>query len=142
MPERCVYVSLSVLGMASAYPDAGISWVLVCVCVHARPCHPTASTHTPHNHFTLMSLSDWNVMASPPPASPTHSVNITFRFILLSGRDTDPRQSTDLLPFYHTHSELHKTNKNNYCAFKQKVSKHETDAWMLFMDSIGWYLQS
>lgn len=47
MAERCVYVSLSVLGMASAYPDAGISWVLVCV----RACTPMPS-YCQHSHST------------------------------------------------------------------------------------------
>lgn len=141
MPERCVYVS-HVLGMASAYPDAGISWALVCVRA-CTPAHaillPTLTLPTTTSLWWVYQIGiSWHPL---PPASPTHPVNITFRFILLPGRDTDPRQSTDLLPFYHTYSELHKTNKNNYWAFEQKVSKHETDAWMLSMDSIGCYLQ-
>lgn len=54
MPECCVYVSLSVLGMASAYPDAGISWVLVCV----RACTPIPS-YCQHSHFHTTTSLWW-----------------------------------------------------------------------------------
>lgn len=104
----------------------------VCVCLCPCPCTislvpSTAKTHTRHNRATLMSLSDWTFMPSYPLESRTHSVNNTFRFICLSGSDTDPRLSLQIYQRSSISSQDFINNKDNnqYRALKASLSNRE-----------------
>lgn len=93
MPQCCVYFSLSILDMASLYPDAGISWACVCLClrlcVHRRK-RPCVCVHVP---FPM-----------PPRCQDSHATITPLWWVYQMGISYQPPESLLLLPLHLLHT--------------------------------------